>query len=268
MRFVGWIKSLFSGQGREDASAPQLYLLLQRAHAHLQLEEYDEARALLLQVTASRDSITDSNAIAYTLDALDVTWILTERYDDAIAFFSGYISRYPKEAEAYSGRADSFWYSGRFQDAIDDYSRALELKPNHILSLSGRGQVLSEAGEHAKAIEDLDSALKALKAASAADASRTKWCEQIEAFVHNGRGFALAAFGDLTKAEKEFELSIELSPGNAWVYHNRGQAFDRNGDWERATADYRMALTKKEPALSPLRKKHAEERLSELSTRS
>jgi tetratricopeptide (TPR) repeat protein len=127
---------------------------------------------------------------------------------------------------------------------------------------------LSEAGEHAEAIEDLDSALKALKTASAADASRTKWCEQIEAFVHNGRGFALAGLGDLTKAEKEFELSIELSPGNAWVYHNRGQAFDRNGDWERATADYRMALTKKEPALSPLRKKRAEERLSELSTRS
>ncbi len=219
-------------------------------------------------MTAARDSITDPNVIAYTLDALSTTWILTERYEDAFAFLSEYINRYPKDAEAYSGRASSLWYSGRLRDAISDFSRALELKPNHILSLSGRGQVLAEEGEHAKAIEDLDSALKALKEASAADASRTKWCEQIEAFVHNGRAFALAALGDLTMAEKEFELSIELSPGNAWVYHNRGQTFDRNGYWERATADYRMALTKKAPALSPLRRKHVEGRLSELSTRS
>jgi tetratricopeptide (TPR) repeat protein len=268
MTFVGWIKSLFSGQGREDASTPQLYVLLQRAHAHLQREEYDEARALLLQVTASRDSITDPNAIAYTLDALDITWLFTERYDDAIAFFSEYTSRYPNEAEAFSGRANSLWYSGRFSDAISDYSRALELKPNHIVSLSGRGQVLAEVGEHAKAVEDLNSALKALKAASAVDASRTKWCEQIEAFVHNGLGFALAGLGDLTKAEKEFELSTSLSPGNAWVYHNRGQVYDRMGDWGKAAADYRIALMKKDPALNPIRKRHVESRVSELSTRS
>lgn len=69
MTFIRWITSLFSRHRREDATAPQLYLLLQRAHAHLQREEYDEARALLLQVTASRDSITDPNAIAYTLGA-------------------------------------------------------------------------------------------------------------------------------------------------------------------------------------------------------
>jgi tetratricopeptide (TPR) repeat protein len=244
-----------------------LYLLLQRAHAHLQREEYDEARALLLQVTASRDSITDPNAIAYTLGALDTTWLFTERYEDGIAFFSDYIRRYPGEPEAYSGRAASLWYSGRHREAISDYSRALELKPNHILSLSGRGQLLAEAGEHAKAIENLDSALKALKAASAADASLTKWCEQIEAFVHNGRGFALAALGNFAEAEKEFELSINLSPGNAWVYHNRGQVYDRISDWGKAAAEYRMALMKKDPPLSPVRKKHAEARLLELSTR-
>jgi tetratricopeptide (TPR) repeat protein len=243
-----------------------MYVLLQRAQAHLQFEEYDEARALLLQVTASRDSITDPNAIAYTLNALDTTWLLTERYEEGIAFFSEYISRHPEEPEAYSGRAASLWYSGRHRDAISDYSRALELKPNHILSLSGRGQVLGEAGEHAKAIEDLDSALKALKSTSAADASWAKWYEQIEAFVHNGRGFALAGLGDLAEAEKEFELSINLNPANAWVYHNRGQVYDRIGDWVKATAEYRMALMKRDPALSTVRKKHAEARLSELSS--
>jgi tetratricopeptide (TPR) repeat protein len=125
MTFIRWLTSLFSGRRREEATAPQLYLLLQRAHFHLELEEYAQARALLLQVIATRDSITDRNAIAYTLNGLDTTWLLTERYEDGIAFFSEYISRYPEEAEAYSGRAASLWYSGRHRDAIDDYSRAL-----------------------------------------------------------------------------------------------------------------------------------------------
>jgi tetratricopeptide (TPR) repeat protein len=142
------------------------------------------------------------------------------------------------------------------------------VKPNHILSLSGRGRVFAEAGEHAKAIADLDAALNALKAAPAPDARWTKWYEEIEAFVRNGRGFALAGLGDIAEAEKEFDLSINLSPGNAWVYHNRGQVYDRAGDWGKATVEYRMALMKKDPALSPVRKKHAEERLSELATRS
>jgi tetratricopeptide (TPR) repeat protein len=258
---------LFSGRRRGDATTSELSLLLQRAHAHLQSEEYDEARTLLLQVIAARDSIADPNTIAYTLDAIDTTWLFTERYEEGIAFFSEYINGHPEDPEAYSGRACCLWYSGRHRDAISDYSRALGLKPNHILSRSGRGQLLAEVGEHAKAIEDLDAALTALKAVSAADSSWTRWCEQIEAFVRNGRAVALAGIGDLVEAEKEFELSINLSPGNAWVYHNRGQVYDRTGDWGKAAAEYRMALMKRDPALSPLRKKHVEARLLELSTR-
>jgi tetratricopeptide (TPR) repeat protein len=88
------------------------------------------------------------------------------------------------------------------------------------MSLSGRGQVLGEAGEHDRAIEDLDLALRDLETVSAPDASWAKWYEQIEAFVHNGRAFALAGLGKNGAAMDEFEASIRLSPENAWVYHN------------------------------------------------
>jgi hypothetical protein len=91
--FVRWITSLFSGRRRGDAATSELSLLLQRAHVHLQSEEYDDARALLLQVIAARDSIADPNTIAYTLDALDTTWLFTERYEEGIAFFSEYIRK-------------------------------------------------------------------------------------------------------------------------------------------------------------------------------
>ena len=65
----------------------------------------------------------------------------------------------------------------------------------------------------------------------------------------------------------EFEASITLSPDNAWVYHNRGQVYELVGNREKAIADYQKALTKKNPALSPNRKAHAQAHIRELSNR-
>jgi tetratricopeptide (TPR) repeat protein len=257
-----------SPQGGRAESLNDVYQLLQEAYTHLQMEEYNKARPLLLQVIASRASIKDPTTINYVLMALDSTWLLTEQYEDGIAFFSGYIGRYPKDSAAYCGRAAALWYTGRLQEAIHDYSRALELTPSNILSLSGRGQVLAEVGKYRKAMDDLNLALRNLKTASIPDSSWAKWYEQIEAFVHNGRGFALAGLGESGPAMDEFEVSISLSPENAWVYHNRAQVYDRAGSREKASADYQKALTKKNPALSPIRKEHAQARVRELSNRS
>jgi tetratricopeptide (TPR) repeat protein len=268
MKFLRWIRARLSPQPRKAESLNNVPQLLQDAHAHMRLEEYDKARPPLLQAIGSRDSINEPETISYILTSLGATWLLTERYEDGIAFFSGYIDRYSEDSEAYCGRAEALWYTGRLQDAIRDYSRALELKPNNVLSLSGRGQVLAEAGEHGRAIEDLDLALRALKTTSMPDASWTKWYEQIEAFVHNGRAFALAGLGESGAAMDEFEVSIRLSPENAWVYHNRGQVYERVGNGENASADYQKALTKKNPPLSPNRKAHVQARVRELSSRS
>jgi hypothetical protein len=70
-----------------------VYQLLQEAHAHLRLEEYDKARAVLLRVIGSRDSISEPETISYILMSLASTWLLTEQYEDGIAFFSEYLSR-------------------------------------------------------------------------------------------------------------------------------------------------------------------------------
>ncbi len=268
MKFLRWIWARLSLQRRKAESLNKVYQLLQEAHAHMRLEEYDKARAPLLQVIGSRSSINEPETIGYVLMALASTWLLTEQYEDGIAFFSEYLSRYPQDSAAYCGRAEALWYTGRLQEAIRAYSRALELKPSDILSLSGRGQVLAEVGENRRAVEDLNLALLALKTISKPDSSWYKWYEQIEAFVHNGRAFALAGLGENEPAMTEFEVSIKLSPENAWVYHNRAQVHDLAGSREKAREDYQKALTKKNPALSPNRKAHAQARLGELSNRS
>jgi tetratricopeptide (TPR) repeat protein len=86
----------------------------------MRLEEYDKARPPLLQAIGARDSINEPETISYILTSLGATLLLTERYEDGIAFFSGYIDRYSEDSEAYRGRAEALWYTGRLQDAIRD----------------------------------------------------------------------------------------------------------------------------------------------------
>jgi tetratricopeptide (TPR) repeat protein len=265
MTIFRWVSARLSGRRNEGDSLVHLHGLLQEAHAHLQLEDYDKARAPLLQVLLSRDSIREPETIDYALMSLGSTWLLTGQYADGISFFSEYLSRYPEDSAAYRERASALWYAGRFEGAIGDYSRALELKPTDILSLSGRGQVLAESGEYARAMVDLDLALSSLKNTSMPNASWAEWYKQIEAFVHSGKGLALAGLGEKGPAFDEFEVSINLSPENAWVFHNRAQVYDLAGDRKKACTDYQMALAKKKPLLSPIRAKQAQARFRELS---
>src|SRR5438128_1606269 len=134
MKFLQWIRARFSPQRRKADSLNRVYQLLQEAHAHMKLEEYDKARAPFLQAIRSRDNFNDAETISYILMSLGSTWALTQRYEDGIAFFSGYINHYPEDSAAYCARAEALWYAGRLQEAIRDYSRALELKPGDILS--------------------------------------------------------------------------------------------------------------------------------------
>ena len=241
-----------------------VYALAQEAYVHLQAQQFDLASTPLLRAIGLRASITDPVLVAYLLGALETTWLLTERYDEAIAFFSSHITSYPQDAEAYRARGAALWYVGKLQEAIPDYTSALDLKPNDCLSLSGRGQVWAESGHYAKGLQDLDLALKSLPTVGSADRAWLPWRTQSEAFIRNGRGLALSGLGETVASMREFDQSIALSPDNAWVYHNRAQAHERVGALRSARADYQQSLIKAEPALNPARREKAKARLREL----
>jgi tetratricopeptide (TPR) repeat protein len=241
-------------------------------HSHeinglIETEEYDKAREILLRELKSRDDIKEPKVVAYLLLSLGTTSLFTNKYQETISFFSDYISRYPSDLAAYVARAEALWYSGQLEQAIDDYSRALELKPNDILSLSGRGQVLAETGQNKRAMDDLNMALEELKIALLPNWSWEKWYDQIEAYVHRGRGIALDALGEHASAMAEFDLSITLSRENAWVYYDRACVYEAAGNPEKAFSDYQMALAKNRPPLNPIRKERAQARLREISSR-
>jgi tetratricopeptide (TPR) repeat protein len=268
MDFLQWARKVLSRLNSDDKAASKIYPLLNEAHAHLVAEEYDKAQAKLLQALNLRNDLKDPAVIDYLLTSLGATWLLTDRYKEGIAFFSGYIERYSSDSAAFCERAAVRWYAGQLEEAIRDYSHALELKPNDILSLSGRGQVLAELGQNERAIQDLNLALETLQGSPVADPSWSEWYEQIEAFIHNGRGVALAALGENGSAMSEFEVSIAKSPENAWVYYNRARIYDHARNFEKARPDYQAALTKRSPALNPIKKEHAQTRLREIPSQS
>jgi tetratricopeptide (TPR) repeat protein len=269
MKFLRWLRAKLSLRGGKAApSTDHVHQLLHEAHAHLLSEEYDEARSLLLQAIELRYVMNEPETVNYVLMSLETTWMLTEKFEEGISFFSDYLGHYPSNSAAYGGRAGVLWYSGRLEEAMQDFTRSLELKPKGILSLSGRGQVLAEVGRAEEALEDLNLALQELKAIQMSSPSWMTWYAGIEAFVQNGRGFAFAALGQSERAMAEFEQSINLCPENAWVYHNRAQVYDRAGNGEQAISDYEKALAKNGPSLNPIRKKQAERRLKEILNQS
>ena len=242
----------------------EVHRLIHLAYGHLLMEEYDEARSVLLQASQFRNAVTEPQTIDFILTSLESTWIFTEQFHEGIAFFSDYINGYPKDFAAYRARAALLWYSGQLQEAVEDYSSSLELKSADIVSLSGRGQVLAELGSYKNSVENLDQALETLEAAPKTDPTWVRWYQHMEAFARNGRGFAFGGLGEFQRAMGEFELSMKLSPDNAWVYHNRAQVNDLAGNPEQAKADYQMALKKRRPPLNPLRREQVRSRLTQL----
>ena len=175
-----------------------------RAHEQLLQKNYDKARELSLRAMTVRDMIQDPAIADFFLSSLALTWLLADRYSEAISFFSEHFTRYPQDFTALRGRAAALWYLGKLREAINDYSRVLELAPNDLLSPSGRGQVLAELGQSEKALDDLNRALEAINEAPQPNAYWTKWYEEAEGYVRNGRAVALAGLGEYNLAMREF----------------------------------------------------------------
>lgn len=248
------LRRITNALARSDGQAKariEIQSVLNEARALIYAEEYQRAREILLRAVKFRERLQDAKTIDWILRSLACTWIFQDRFEEQVAFFSDYVQRYPNDCAAYENRAAALWYSGRLREALEDYSRAIELKPTDLQSRSGRGQVFAELGESDKAIEDLDIALRVVEAAPEPDDSWREWHRHTEAFVRNGRAVALAGLAKIQEAMAEFEISISLSPDNAWVYYNRAKVRDRLGERDEALADYRTALAKKEPPLAP-----------------
>jgi tetratricopeptide (TPR) repeat protein len=60
--------------------------------------------------------------------------------------------------------------------------------------------------------------------------------------LHVNRANAYDANGDKDKALKDYNRALELAPGNAGIYYNRGVLFVAQQDYKAALADYSEAI--------------------------
>jgi len=236
--------------------------LVELAWSKFQGGNYIEARGLLLRTLEFKNEIQNPILLEWILTTLSKTWEETEEYQKWTEFFSDFIAQNPNQAVAYHLRGQSHWYGGSLSDAVADYSRALELNPKDVSAFLGRGQVFMERRDFNRAIEDLDAALGSIDSVPGADAV---WNAEFEAFARNGRAASYAGLGDLGRALEEFGKSIDLCPENAWVYYNRAEAYQNYGDQKNAVENYRLALAKKRPKLTSLKRAHAETVLNALA---
>lgn len=261
LRWVGWGKSK---TGRTVRPAAEFTRRLSEACTYLELEEFEQARSILLQALQFRADVHDHSAIDDLLRYLGATWLFTEKYEEQIAFFTDYVSRHPEDAAAYHELGSGYWYLERYEEAIHNYSRALELDPKDFVSRSSRGQVFAEAGNVEMAMKDLGLALEGMKTEPIAYPGTRQWHDSFEAFVHRGLGEAFAKQGDIKTAMNEFKFSLDRSPENAWVYYTRARVYESIGSREDAISDYQSALMKNRPALPPLKRERTRLRLDEL----
>jgi tetratricopeptide (TPR) repeat protein len=236
--------------------------LVELAWSKFQAGNYIEARGLLLRTLEFKSEIQNPILLEWILATLSKTWEETEEYQKWTEFFSDFIAQNPNQAVAYNLRAQSHWYGGSLGGAIADYSRALELNPKDVSAFLGRGQVFMERREFDRAIEDLDAAMGSIDSVPGADAV---WKAEFEAFARNGRAASYAGLGDFGRALEEFGKSVELCPENAWVYYNRAEAYQNYGDQKNAVENYKLALAKKRPKLTSLKRAHAETVLNALA---
>lgn len=258
MNIWRFLKSKFNGTNSRETAQQEVTYLVGLGFSLIQSEHYTDARQLLLRVLQHEDKIENPALLEWILASLFITWEQTEEYQESTAFFSDFIARNPNDAQGFELRASSHWYAGRLQEAIVDYTLSLELKPNYALTLSGRGQVFMECREYSRALEDLDAALQSIGGVEA-DA---KWKTELEAFIRNGRAATFAGLGEFVRALEEFEKSLSLCPENAWVYFNRAEAYRHHGDQVHAIENYRLALKKKKPKLTALKREHARRMLN------
>ena len=118
MKVADWVRARLSRPVNGTDPSVAVYPLLQEASTHLEHEQYDDARKVLLQLMESRNSLEALGLIDWVLTALGSTWLLRERYSEEIEFWSEYIRRHPEDSAAHRERAAAHWYSGQLSETI------------------------------------------------------------------------------------------------------------------------------------------------------
>ncbi|MCK9613782.1 MAG: tetratricopeptide repeat protein [Bacteroidales bacterium] len=149
-------------------------------------------------------------------------------WKDDITLWTDVISKSPKKARPFFGRANAFADQGQYDKAIADYNKAIRFDSMNAIAYVNRGLAYWKTGLTHKAFEDYSKAIEIKP-------------EYFEIAYYN-RGIAYGTFGQWEKAIDDYSVAIKINPAYDMAYSNRGVAFANLGQWEKAVTDYTIAI--------------------------
>ncbi len=176
-----------------------------------------------------------------------------ELYADCIAAFTESLKLDESLVEAYYWRALARERLQQWSFALSDYSTFILFAPQHAEALFNRGQLHFRLGQYQQAKQDFLLALSQ----STAETSTVFFRQQAfsgevdqlftahksnQSFVFTALGLAETKLENYSAAIIAFDSALKHQPRSADLYVNRGLAFQKSEQTDRAIEDYQRAL--------------------------
>jgi tetratricopeptide (TPR) repeat protein/predicted aspartyl protease len=226
------------------------------------------AEPLPLPAAASNpaDAFADTPTSAAEFARRGAAFTARREYVQAISDLDRACQMMPSEASYFYQRGIAHWGNREMEPALADFDQALKLSPNDLQTLIARADLRARRGEYAAAIVDLDAADHA--AAKEADVRlylgdlylrADRYGPAVEQFsdwidVHGQRDVQMASAlnkrcwaralwnQDLAQALGDCNAALKLQPDEPTILDSRALVFLRQGQYDRAVADYDRAL--------------------------
>ena len=230
-----------------DVQREQAFINLRDQHARDSLAQYTEAARY-------------HAPSAFDLKIVALNYILLNDYPDADKWLTKSLAWNPHDEQSwyYEGRIK--YKQAQYAQAIDALQHALSLNPKDVTAEDNLGLAFQGLGKTPDAITAFRTAIRWAQAANSAD--NGPWIDLGSLLTEQGR--AQEAIPYLTEAAKidpsdvraheqlaaayraanqwpavqrELELAVKLSPNTASLHFMLGQAYRRNGEPAKATAE-------------------------------
>jgi tetratricopeptide (TPR) repeat protein len=156
-------------------------------------------------------------------------YTLHYQYDRVLDDLDEAIRLDPRFADAYASRGWYWLLVGEYDKAMKDLDVAIRLNPRLALAYVYRALAWAAKGDDGKALTDFQEALAH---------------DPMEAQVHQNMGAFWFDKGDDERVLQSVNEAIRLDPSanSAGSFYYRGRVYALQGDWQKAIADFNLAV--------------------------
>lgn len=153
------------------------------------------------------------------------------RYADVIPLLDGLMDEYGFDEDLLEERAGCYDEMGMTEAALADINKAIDMtdERNYPYYYGKRSEIYRHAGMYAEAMEDLEQFIERYPT---------------DAYGYYARGWCRELSGNLIGAMEDYNQGISVDENYPYIYLMRGSLYLKNGDSEKAMADFETVVAK------------------------